>query len=312
MKLSLIFKKGEISPALYISVLAFCLYFVLIPIEKYPMKHLFTILASLMLIMLPVPSWLMTEERPAPPPKTCGVADTDQHLEQFTIPALGSPKMALYQNTDGHKSILLVGSRKYWKKKKLLVYFFDGPPEKKERAIRVANAWDAVHKYIQFELTEDKKAADIRVAFLRGGGYSAIVGTYADTVKSKAGITMWLDRLNYEDDVTFDRIVLHEFGHALGMLHELQNPDVPVLWDKPKVYRFFREEHGWDSSLVQWNIFRTLDPGTIDYYPYDPGSIMNYWIPDSLTLNNRGVALPLALSLTDKDKFTLLYSGKQK
>jgi hypothetical protein len=33
--------------------------------------------------------------------------------------------------------------------------------------------------------------------------------------------------------------VIHEFGHALGLIHEHQNPSGGIQWNKPVVCRYY-------------------------------------------------------------------------
>ena len=37
------------------------------------------------------------------------------------------------------------------------------------------------------------------------------------------------------DDDELRRVVLHEFGHALGLIHEHQNPEGGIEWNEPAV-----------------------------------------------------------------------------
>ncbi len=49
----------------------------------------------------------------------------------------------------------------------------------------------------------------------------------------------WLEPDTPNDE--YRRVVLHEFGHALGGIHEHQSPASGVIpWDKPKVYEIIK------------------------------------------------------------------------
>jgi hypothetical protein len=58
----------------------------------------------------------------------------------------------------------------------------------------------------------------------------------------------------------YQRVVRHEFGHALGMIREHQNPaqSARFPWDKPKVYAYYAQQ-GWSPDDVDFNIFDVYD-----------------------------------------------------
>lgn len=76
------------------------------------------------------------------------------------------------------------------------------------------------------------------------------------------------------------RDVLHEFGHALGMIHEHQRLDSGIIWDDAALLRRF---HG-DAQLVHKN-YGPMEDVRSRWLPYDPLSIMHYSVHCSDTLN---------------------------
>ena len=99
----------------------------------------------------------------------------------------------------------------------------------------------------------------------------------------------------------YQRVVRHEFGHALGMIHEHQNPAAAgqIPWDKPKVYEYYAQQ-GWTEEDVDQNIFDVYDEDTTNFTEFDPTSIMQYAIPDSLTIGTYSVGWNTALSELDR------------
>ncbi|WP_419699053.1 M12 family metallopeptidase [Mucilaginibacter sp. NFX135] len=75
---------------------------------------------------------------------------------------------------------------------------------------------------ITFSVTNDVRAAKLRVGFQNTGSWSHI-GTNAKGIpRSRATINFgWLSNTLPERD--FKQVVLHEFGHALGLIHEHQS-----------------------------------------------------------------------------------------
>ena len=94
--------------------------------------------------------------------------------------------------------------------------------------------------------------------------------------------------------------VLHEFGHALGMIHEHQNPrGKKIQWDKNKVYAWAKDTQGWSNEETDNNILNAYDIDRINGSDFDPLSVMLYFFPGSLTTDNRGTQQNLRFSATD-------------
>ena len=94
--------------------------------------------------------------------------------------------------------------------------------------------------------------------------------------------------------------VLHEFGHALGMIHEHQNPrNRKIQWDRQKVYSWAQSTQGWSREQTDNNILNAYDINHINGSDFDPLSVMLYFFPGSLTTNNQGTQQNLRFSGTD-------------
>jgi len=58
----------------------------------------------------------------------------------------------------------------------------------------------------------------------------------------------WFD--DNTSDSEFSRTVIHEFGHALGMIHEHQHPLAAIPWDKDKVYTYYAGYPNYWSKVM--------------------------------------------------------------
>jgi hypothetical protein len=115
----------------------------------------------------------------------------------------------------------------------------------------------------------------------------------------------WLTDNTPDDE--FSRIVLHEFGHALGLIHEHQSPAAGIPWNRQKVLDYYKKADNWDASTVQANIFDQASASTTNFSQFDPQSIMLYSIPAELTTNGYAVGWNRVLSSVDKQYIGMFY-----
>lgn len=141
---------------------------------------------------------------------------------------------------------------------------------------------------------------DIRIGFEPGGSHS-YVGT--DCLNTSETTTM---NFGWMDSAT----VIHELGHALGLIHEHQNPrGIGIDWNVEKVYQWAKETQGWDEQTTDHNILEKYDRTITNGSKYDPNSIMLYFFPASLTNNGKGTKQNLRFSQTDLKYINRQYPG---
>jgi hypothetical protein len=150
-----------------------------------------------------------------------------------------------------------------------------------------------VKPYIKFEFTTEnnpKKTPDhVKISFDPEGGAWSLVGT--DCVGSKKP-TM---NLGWFDVAT----TMHEFGHVLGMVHEHQSSKETIQWNDNAVYEWAEQTQGWNKKTTQTNILNKYANDKLNASSFDPCSIMLYFFPASLTLNNQGTNQNLRISPND-------------
>lgn len=110
------------------------------------------------------------------------------------------------------------------------------------------------------------------------------------------------------DDAELSRVIIHEFGHALGCIHEHQSPSAEgIPWDRPAVYAYYLQTQGWSEDEVNNNIFNLYSADSTQFSEFDPASIMLYAIPAELTTNGYHTEWNTQLSNTDKGFFSQSY-----
>jgi hypothetical protein len=162
----------------------------------------------------------------------------------------------------------------------------------------IAKQWEAVAN-LRLDFVPSG-TAQIRVSFAEHGYSWSTVGTDALTVPASEP-TMnfgWLEPNTSPRE--YERVVRHEFGHALGMIHEHQNPAAhgQIPWDRPKVYAYYAQQ-GWTRADVDDNLFDVYEEESTNHSAFDRDSIMQYAIPDALTVGSYAIGWNTALSATD-------------
>jgi hypothetical protein len=99
------------------------------------------------------------------------------------------------------------------------------------------------------------------------------------------------------DGATF----MHEFLHALGAIHEHQNPvgGTQIKFNEKDVLSYIKCTQGWPESAIRHNILEQYNVTTLNGSNFDPLSIMMYGFPDCLTYNDVGTQRNERLSAYD-------------
>ena len=162
------------------------------------------------------------------------------------------------------------------------------------RRIReVASEWNGIAGIPDFDFGPGQEVQTCRPGLfsvavaLTNGASNSEVGRFSrkKAQQARASMHLQLSVLRGSNDL-FRNLVLHEFGHALGMLHEIQHSEGQCWeqFDQPKLYEFYREEYGQTNEALVRSILYTFDPATmirdtISTTQLDDTSVMMYSFP---------------------------------
>jgi Astacin (Peptidase family M12A) len=222
----------------------------------------------------------------------------------------------LRKGKGGSSGLSLVADEKLlWTKNELKVYFLSGDEALHKKVMKYANAWSewCDIKFVQIAYPE--AGPDISIAFNTEGhknGNWSVIGT--DSTSSTPSMNLETAASKSASEEQIRRVVLHEFGHALGFIHEHQSPRAGIRWNEKATYEYYTKlglkvdkQKGIDE--VKSNI---LDPhtssGILNSTEFDSKSVMLYYIPAEVTRD--GVAIGAwnnELSELDKKHAAWLY-----
>lgn len=213
---------------------------------------------------------------------------------------LNLPMNHITRHTDNFTLALVRG--RLWKPGTVLKVKFMPPYPIDELRSRIINAAKQWEKYanLKFDIVNDNETADIRIKVTNSGSSWSYVGTDMKMIpQNQHNMEFgWFDhRTNIKE---INRTTIHEFGHAIGCIHEHQNPSAGIPWDLDKLYAYYQRTQGWDRATTYHNVVKTYDKNSTNFSQTDPKSIMMYAIPNELTQGDYSVGWNSELSEMDK------------
>lgn len=174
----------------------------------------------------------------------------------------------------------------------LQVRFMGGTPAQQATVKEQAGWWSQCCN-LKFDFN-DASNAEIRIKFDESDGAWSYIGTDCKGIPLNEH-TM---NLGFLDGGT----AAHEFGHAIGLAHEHQNPAGGIQWNEAVVIRAMAgSPNFWDAETTRHNILRKYSADQINGTRFDPDSIMLYFFPAEWTLNGIATKANEVLSALDRE-----------
>ena len=192
----------------------------------------------------------------------------------------------------------IVDAARWSKGTMVRIGFTDGSDDLRDRVFEVGQEWlsrtGADLKFFRRNKPED---ADVRISFAQSGSWS-MLGNYA---ANERGVTMNFGDINvYSSAEDVRQVVLHEFGHMMGFMHEHQNPLGGLKWKEDVVIaELAGGNNNWSIRDIRENVLNQPDPRTLRGTPFDPHSIMLYPFPAEW--NENGIATKANKDLSPTD-----------
>ena len=190
----------------------------------------------------------------------------------------------------------------------LRVRFLNGSTPLQDRVFQIAQTWQQ-HARVTF-VRSDEPMSEVRISFdpNHRTSWSRVGRAQPEKFMNPSDPTMVLGGISLSTSVdTLNAVVLHEFGHALGLVHELQHPDRVINWDIPATYTYYRNTYNWPEAEVDKWVFRQYRHPEVDTGTYDASSIMHYAVPPQLTRDRHGTPFNTGLSKHDVTFIARIY-----
>ncbi|KAJ7174814.1 hypothetical protein C8R46DRAFT_1252910 [Mycena filopes] len=232
--------------------------------------------------------------------RACAIALPDNEKngnisEETTIGAVGG----IFGATAVHAVIVKLSQ--LWESGAVIDYsYLGGTVNQKYKVDQVILEWFP-YANISFQRAE---TGTLRISFDPQLGSWSYVGKVTQSIAAPAA-TMnfgWIE----DDTVISDQdrgVILHEFGHVLGLLHEHQGAarEGAIQLDEKAAYSYYNHCQRWDPATIKSHILDTYNGRDVSNYgELDSTSIMKYFMPAAM--NQQHIDVPANHALSDKDE----------
>ncbi|KAJ7255630.1 hypothetical protein C8J57DRAFT_1075447, partial [Mycena rebaudengoi] len=155
--------------------------------------------------------------------------------------------------------------------------YMDGTVNQHNKVDQVVQEW-SLYANITFHHSTELQGTTVRITFNPDQGSWSFVGTKNSSIPAgQATMNLgWIaDTTNMADDER--GVILHEFGHVLGLLHEHESParSGTIHLDENNVYAYYEKTQGWNAATVKAQIIDVYNSTDVpNYSKLDLKSVM--------------------------------------
>lgn len=203
----------------------------------------------------------------------------------------------------------LAKNSKWTKGDTITVSFLDGDESLKEKVKNYALEWTLPGMAnLNLGFVKNSTNTMIRVSFEFSGNWS-LIGRECLKKTDSSFPTMNMELTPNSPEEVIRREALHEFGHALGLIHEHQIPGNGIDWNRERVkIDLSGPPNEWSPQQIEDNVLKPASTDETNYTVFDPKSIMVYPVPPEWTNNGFSVDWNNILSERDKSFIRQQYS----
>jgi hypothetical protein len=197
------------------------------------------------------------------------------------------------QYFDPSRGVLLSTQEPHKRKFEINVGFIGAVSNEIKKKIQTyASEWTKYAKKVRFVFVDDVTQADVRISLHDTNISWAIPAEYCIYHPTNQP-TMNLAITDATPDQEVKSVVLHEFGHVLGLKDEHQHPKSKVKWNGDL------EIPGWKDDLIETQLMQRYDIRQTQFESFDFESIMIAPVPVEWTTD--GIGVDWSKGLTEGD-----------